>query len=225
MHGLARLFYLSVLLMLVCSACRQVPPPPAAKPDAYEQWVAANPRYPRTPEIYRDAELMQQANQFCPIYICLSQQRGRLYVRGKVAVDWPVSTGTDEHPTPTGSFRVLEKKRDYTSRTWGKILDADGKCVVADADTRTDTVPEGGQFIGAGMPNWQRLTPCGIGMHTGKVRAGRKLSHGCIRTPSLVAKELFRITAPQHSVVTIAEEKEACYPVFVQPQVAPPAAP
>ena len=226
MLNLARYFCLTALLLLICSACRSVPPTPAAaRPDAYEQWVTNNARYPRTLDMYRDEELMKQAKPTSPIYICLSQQRGRLYVNGKVAADWPVSSGTDEHPTPTGTFQVLEKKSDHISRTWGKILDSSGRCVIADADARTDTIPEGGQFIGSIMPYWQRLTPCGIGMHTGKVRVGRQLSHGCVRTPSLIAKELFRITAPGQSAVTISEEKEPCYPTFSQPLTTSTSAP
>ena len=44
------------------------------------------------------------------------------------------------------------------------------------------------------MPLWQRLTGDGVGMHIGKVRAGHRLSHGCIRTPGDMARELYRVT-------------------------------
>lgn len=189
--------------------------PVIIQPDGYELFVKAYPQYPNTMSIYRNKELMKKATPDCPIYICLSQQRGRLYVDGKVAADWPVSTGTGNHPTPTGNFRILEKKRDYTSRTWGRIYDAEGKCVNGNADSRTDVVPEGGKFEGSAMPYWQRMTGSGIGMHTGKVRAGRRLSHGCIRTPGRMASELFAITATGRSRVIVTREREACYPTFV----------
>lgn len=193
----------------------ELPPPLLIQPDGYELFVKANPKYPKTMEIYRNKELMKKATPDCPIYICLSQQRGRLYVNGKVAADWPVSTGTNAHPTPTGSFRVLEKKKNYTSRTWGKIFDAEGKCINRNADSRTDTIPEGGRFEGSPMPNWHRMTGSGIGMHTGKVRAGRQLSHGCIRTPGRMAGELFDITATRRTRIIVANKVEACYPTFV----------
>lgn len=193
----------------------EVPPPVLIQPDGYELFVKANPKYPKTMAIYRNAELLKKATPDCHIYICISQQRGRLYVNGKVAADWPVSTGTDEHPTPTGSFRVLEKKKEYTSRTWGKILDAEGKCINGNADSRIDTIPEGGKFVGSPMPNWHRMTGNGIGMHTGKVRAGRQLSHGCIRTPGRMASELFDITATRRTRIIVSKEVEACYPTFV----------
>ncbi len=214
----------TLLLPFVSISCQQqqqqVPPVVAPVveipvPDAYELWVKARTSYPRTMATYRNYELMKQADSSCPIYICLSQQRGRLYVGDKVAADWPVSTGTSKHPTPTGSFRVLEKKRSYNSRTWGKILDAEGKCVNSNADSRTDTIPEGGKFVGSPMPFWQRLTHSGIGMHIGKVRAGRRLSHGCIRTPSHIARELFKITATRRTRVYVLNAVEDCYPTFV----------
>lgn len=200
-----------------CSQQTQAPVAPVAppKPDNYEIFVRSHPNYPKIMDIYRNPELMSQASPQSPIYICLSEQRGRLYVNGRVAADWPVSTGTAGHPTPTGSFRVLEKKREYSSRTWGRMLDANGRCVDANANSATTPVPEGGRFVGSPMPNWQRLTGNGIGMHTGKVRAGRRLSHGCIRTPNRMARELFDITATGRTRVTVCDERESCYPNFV----------
>ncbi len=211
-----------LITLAVSSSCThqqqqqvQEPPPVVIQPDGYELFVKAHPKYPNTMVIYRNAELMKQAGPDSPIYICLSQQRGRLYVNGKVAADWPVSTGVSKHPTPTGQFRVLEKKRKYNSRTWGKVLNSNGKCINGNADSRRVSIPEGGRFVGSPMPNWQRLTGSGIGMHTGKVRAGRRLSHGCIRTPGRMARELFDITATGRSKVTITRDIEDCYPTFV----------
>lgn len=218
-----------LLVLSLSTSCtiQQTPEaqPTIIEPDAYEIFVKSHPKYPNTMSIYRNAELLSKADPTCPIYICISQQRGRLYVDGKVAADWPVSTGTTSHPTPLGTFRVIEKKRSYSSRTWGKILDADGKCVNGNADSRTDTIPPGGQFIGSPMPNWQRLTGNGIGMHTGKVRAGRRLSHGCIRTPSRMASDLFGITATGRTRVTVCQEIEACYPAFTAAAASPTSAP
>lgn len=207
-----------LLLPLVGTSCLRPVQPPAATaeipaPDAYELWVKSRPKYPKIRASYRNSALLQQADATSPIYICLSQQRGRLYVGDKVAADWPVSTGTENHPTPTGEFRVMEKEKDYSSRTWGKIYNAEGKCVLSNADARVDKIPTGGRFEGSPMPYWQRLTPGGIGIHIGLVSAGERLSHGCIRTPGYIARELFQITAVKDTCVCITDKPEACYPI------------
>ena len=65
----------------------------------YEHFVA-QPDYPTTMADYCDEKLLGMLNaNNSKIIICLSQQRARVYVNGKVAMDWPVSTGTDGHKT------------------------------------------------------------------------------------------------------------------------------
>lgn len=176
----------------------------------YEKFIT-NGYYPEVMDIYTDDELMAQADSACRIFICLSQQRGRLYVGNQVAADWPVSTGIQGRETPTGKFRITQKKEQYASNRYGKMYDAEGKCINSDADAFKDPVPEGGKFVGAPMPNWQRLTSDGVGMHTGKVRAGQRLSHGCIRTPHTMAVKLFAITKVG-TRVTICDKPEETFP-------------
>lgn len=159
----------------------------------YEHFVA-QPAYPKIMDDYCDEKLLSQitANN-SKIIICLPQQRARLYVNGRVAYDWPVSTGTDGHETPTGTFRVIEKNKDHKSNRYGKFVNAAGKTTDSNADA-SKGVPEGMTFQPAGMPNWHRLTLDGVGIHGGKVIPGRRLSHGCIRTPYKVAAKLFEYT-------------------------------
>lgn len=183
---------------------------PPHLPGSYEHFVTHH-NYPTTMKIFRDDALMAQANGRSPIYICLEQQRGRLYVNGQVAADWPVSTGVSSRPTPTGTYRVLEKKPDYASNLYGKIKDANGKTVIYNADATKDAIPEGGRFDGSPMPYWQRLTWDGLGMHVGKVKAGKRLSHGCIRTPREMAKSLYNVTSFR-TKVHIVDVLEPCYP-------------
>ena len=64
---------------------------------SYEFFVSHR-HYLDTMVVYRDRELLSRATSDCPIHICLQHQRGRLYVGGRVALDWPVSTGTPQHP-------------------------------------------------------------------------------------------------------------------------------
>jgi lipoprotein-anchoring transpeptidase ErfK/SrfK len=232
MKSLSVILLLTVsLLVLGVTSCTQVSPElraridkaeerlensPKPEPlpyaeDSYEHFVC-NHGYPKTMQIYRNAELLKQADRRSAVHICLQQQRGRLYVGGQVAADWPVSTGVEGRETPTGTYKALEKKKEYASNLYGNIKDANGKTVKRNADITLDEVPEGGMFEGSPMPNWQRLNWDGLGMHTGKVREGERLSHGCIRTPSVMATELFEITSCG-SRVHINEEVERCFPL------------
>ncbi len=216
-------------LCLGLSSCQQqqqqtqTPPPVifSPAPGSYEEFVYTVKGYPKVMDAYINQELMSKANKRnIRVAISLDQQRGRLYVKEKtpegqvyetVAADWPVSTGVDKHPTPTGNFRIRFKKKDHSSNRYGKMYDADGKCINRDADAFTEPVPEGGKFVGAGMPNWMRLTSDGVGMHTGKVKAGKRLSHGCIRTPGAIAEKLFDITGIG-TRVSITQGLEPSYP-------------
>lgn len=207
----------SIGLLGTLVSCTQ-PQPVAVTPDVadmspYEQFVSRSRSYPTVMEVYLDDELLEKAYGNGVIHICLGQQRGRLYVDGKVAADWPVSTGADTHPTPTGRYRVRLMKKEHASNRYGKFYDAEGKCVDNNADVFTQTVPEGGRFEGSSMPNWMRLTNDGVGMHTGKVKAGRRLSHGCIRLPHQVACLLFDEVVKIGTPVIIEEDIEQGYPV------------
>lgn len=207
------IFATAVAVLL--SSCQMTSLPEITEPGPveltrYEKFIT-NGYYPEVMDIYTDDALMAQADSSCPIVICLSQQRGRLYVGNQVAADWPVSTGIQGRETPTGRFRVTQKKEQYASNRYGKMYNAEGKCIDSDADAFKDPVPEGGKFVGAPMPNWQRLTSDGVGMHTGKVRAGQRLSHGCIRTPHSMAVKLFAITKVG-TRVTVCDKPEETFP-------------
>ena len=167
-----------------------------AYPAGTHEHFAAKKEYPLTLESYADDSLLSQVTRAnSKLVICIPQQRARLYVNGRVALDWAVSTGTNGHETPTGVFRVIEKNEDHRSSRYGKFIDASGKVTNSNADL-AHGLPEGHTFVGAGMPYWHRFTPDGVGLHTGKVVAGKRLSHGCIRTQNHVAKKFF-----QHSVM------------------------
>jgi lipoprotein-anchoring transpeptidase ErfK/SrfK len=165
-------------------------------PAGTHEHFAASKEYPLTLEHWADDTLLKQVTRAnSKLVICIPQQRARLYVNGRVAMDWAVSTGTNGHETPTGVFRVIEKNEDHKSSRYGKFIDAEGKVTNSNADL-AHGLPEGQTFEGAGMPNWHRFTPDGVGLHTGKVVAGKRLSHGCIRTQHHVATKFF-----QHSVM------------------------
>lgn len=160
---------------------------------SYEHFVA-KPKYPGTMENYCNERLLQQMTVVnSKIIVCIPQQRARLYVNGKVAYDWPVSTGSNGHETPTGVFRILDRETNHHSNRYGKYINSSGKTVNSNADT-SKGIPDGVKFSPASMPHWNRLTWDGVGIHGGKVVPGKRLSHGCIRTPYDVARKLFQYT-------------------------------
>ncbi len=195
---------IAIGLMTACETVDRKP--------TYTEFLQENEaQYPSTMEVYMNRELLEQAKSDSAIHICLTQQRGRLYVNGEVAADWPVSTGKKGSDTPVGTFKVLEKKKKHFSSVWGTIVDVNDICVVPSANSRKDKVPKGGEFLGAKMENWLRLTEYGIGIHTGYIRCNMPLSQGCVRTPAFIAEELYNI-AEIGTKVYIAQEPEANWP-------------
>ena len=108
------------------------------------------PSYPRTFRVWKD-EVQLNAEGARRVEIDLARQRGLFLVGGKVAMDFPVCTGTKRNPTPTGSFRISQKDIDHVSNIYD--------------------VP---------MPCFMRLTDYGVGLHVGDVFR-TPASHGCIR--------------------------------------------
>ena len=132
MERVAKKVFLGVagVLSVLLAGCQQqqqqqqnhvLPPVCAATPSHYERFVSGCKDYPSVMEVYLDDSLIKRADKKCQVVISLSQQRGRLYVDGKVAADWPVSTGADTHPTPPGRFRVRYKSKEYASNRYGKM--------------------------------------------------------------------------------------------------------
>ncbi len=166
---------------------------------SYEHFVASK-EYPKTAKVYcYDPLLNRITTTNSKIIVCLPQQRARLYVMGRVAMDWPISTGIQGHETPTGVFRVLEKKRNHHSGRYGKWVNSRGKVIDANADL-TQGTPTGASFRPSSMPCWHRLTWDGVGIHGGRVVPGRRLSHGCIRSPYAIARKLYEYSLPGMAV-------------------------
>ena len=139
--------------------------------------------YPKTSLYWKDAELYESVSaDDTHIEISTAKQRGYLMYGELIIIDYPICSGRKTHPTPTGSFKITEKKREKSSNRYGRIYDAEGKLLNGDADIRKDEVPEGGKFVGAPMPCWMRLNNDGIGHHIGPTLR-RPVSHGCIRGP------------------------------------------
>jgi len=122
------------------------------------------------------------------VEIDLQQQRAYLLENGRPVLASPISSGRYGHLTRTGSFKVVEKERAHYSSMYGKIVDAYGRTVVADADADMP-VPRGGKFIPAPMHYFMRFDGAD-GMHAGYL-PGYPASHGCVRMPEQLAIAFF----------------------------------
>jgi hypothetical protein len=99
------------------------------------------------------------------VVVSISDQRAYLYRQDQLVAVAAISTGVDEHPTPTGIFSVMLKKPMHRS-------------------VKYDNAP---------MPFMQMIDEYGIALHAGH-NPGRPASHGCIRLPADFAKRLYGIT-------------------------------
>jgi ankyrin repeat protein len=99
------------------------------------------------------------------IVVDLSDQRAWLYdSSGLELYTTKVSTGRSGFATPTGTFAITNKYRNWTSTIYD-----------------------------ASMPCFQRLSCGDFGFHQGNV-PGYPASHGCIRVPAGNAQKLFALT-------------------------------
>ncbi len=100
------------------------------------------------------------------LVISIPQQRMYVLRGGDLLATSRVSTGMRGHPTPTGTFPILQKQAIHHSNLYSN----------------------------APMPYMQRLTGDGVALHAGMVR-GYPASHGCIRLPYGFARTLYGMTS------------------------------
>jgi lipoprotein-anchoring transpeptidase ErfK/SrfK len=124
------------------------------------------------------------------IDIDLGAQKAFLLQEGKIVYETPISSGRPGHPTPTGYFQVLDKDENHLSTLYGKIVDAQGKTLVPNADSAMP-VPAGGRFVQAPMRHFLRFDGA-TGLHEGYL-PGYPASHGCVRLPAAKAALFFDI--------------------------------
>lgn len=120
-----------------------------ALPERHEDFRRSD-NYRLTFRTWKDDSLLKSGGHK-RLVIDLANQRGLCYVDEQVAMDFPVCTGTSNHDTPTGSFRISEKDVNHRSNLY--------HCA---------------------MPYFMRLSNDGIGLHVGDVYRV-PASHGCIR--------------------------------------------
>jgi peptidoglycan hydrolase-like protein with peptidoglycan-binding domain len=152
--------------------------------------------------VYKDKKLLANTKRAKKkIIVDVSEQRVRLYVDGKVALDAPCTTGAkhkfepntkiyrDKH-TPLGTYRITEKIADKRSTIFGDIY-KNGRRIYHGDRRKYKGSWKGVKFVGASLKHWMRLTSGGIGLHASKYVKRYPGTNGCIRLPYNVAHTLF----------------------------------
>lgn len=125
-------------------------------------------------------ERTDPANSY--VLILLKEQRGRLFINGEIAMDFPVCTGRiGGSETPKGTFRITEKKQEHRSSRYGCFVDAEDNLVKTNV-TSDMVPPPGAYYKGTLMEYWLRFNGA-VGMHVGNVIEREGESHGCVRLP------------------------------------------
>ena len=108
--------------------------------------------------------------------VSIPQQRAYIYRANRLIGVSTVSTGMRGHRTPTGRYPIMEKRRTHFSNLYNN----------------------------APMPFMQRLTWGGIALHAGQI-PGYPASHGCIRFPYEMARNVFSVTQVRSVVHILAD--------------------
>jgi len=163
--------------------------------------------YPRTYKVFKDEKLLARANgRNTQLKVDISQQRMRLYVNNRVALDSPCTTGSShklepntrtirDKSTPKGIFRIREKIALKRSTIFGDIY-RNGKKVYHGDRRKYKGSWKGAKFVGHPLKNWMRLTDSGIGFHASRYIKRYPGSNGCIRLPYAVANVVFKKVKP-----------------------------
>jgi lipoprotein-anchoring transpeptidase ErfK/SrfK len=152
--------------------------------------------------IYKNKDLLNEAtSKNTKVNIDISEQRAKLYVNNKIALDAPCTTGAKhkfepntkiyrDKRTPLGTFKITEKIRDKRSTIFGKYYKGK-RCVYTGDKRKYKGSKKGVQYKGASLGNWMRLTSSGIGLHASKYVKRYPGTNGCIRLPYHVSKTIF----------------------------------
>lgn len=147
----------------------------------FEDFISS-PGYRTSRDYWRGAALQNTDPANSHVEILLKEQRGRLYINGVIAMDFPVCTGRiGGSETPRGTYRISEKKVEHRSSRYGCFVDAEDNLVKADV-TSSQKPPKGAVFKGSKMDYWMRFNGA-IGIHVGNVVERQGESHGCVRLP------------------------------------------
>jgi len=174
------------------------------KPKCYNCYAdfKKNINLKRSYAVYTDKKLLARARKARKkLIVDVSEQRVKLVVNGKIALDAPCTTGAkhkfepntkiyrDKH-TPLGTYRIREKIANKRSTIFGDIY-RNGKRIYHGDRRKYRGSWKGVKFVGASLKHWMRLTSSGIGLHASKYVKRYPGTNGCIRLPYHVAHTLF----------------------------------
>jgi hypothetical protein len=124
------------------------------------------------------------------VKISRPQQKAFFYKGGVLVGVSKISSGNEDHATPAGRYKIIEKHKDHKSSVYGCFKDkATGMMTNDNVDIRVDKPKPSEIYYAAPMPNFMRITG-GVGMHTGYL-PGYAASHGCIRMPHQMSEKFF----------------------------------
>jgi lipoprotein-anchoring transpeptidase ErfK/SrfK len=139
------------------------------------------------------------------IVVSIPDRKLALIVNGQVQKVYRIAVGTDDTPSPSGEFKILNRIAKPTYYAPGKIVKP-GK-----------ENPLGTRWLG--------LSAKGYGIHGTNAPGsiGKPRSHGCIRMRNADVEELFDLVRVGDAVVLYAERTEQVVAVFGGPQPKTPA--
>jgi len=164
--------------------------------------------------VYQDPKLLKKAGgRNTLLKVDISEQRVKLVVDGKIALDAPCTTGSKhklepntrtyrDKRTPLGTFKVMEKIATKRSNIFGDIY-KNGKLIYHGDRRKYKGSWKGVKFVGAPLKNWMRLTSSGIGLHASTHVKRYPGSNGCIRLLPTVANTLFKKVKPGTTVKVV----------------------
>ena len=181
---------LPVIFLASCSSTSVKKKPTGGTLPLTHEAFMADPNYEISGDFWSSPVIEGRDPMNSVIEISLDKQRGYFYIKGELAMDFPVCTGKEnQHETPLGNFRITEMKKDHRSSLYGSFVDKNGD-VVKGGIRVTDSRPAGTHYRGAKLPYWMRFNGS-YGIHEGEVWR-KSASHGCVRIPIEVAEILFK---------------------------------
>ena len=138
----------------------------------------------------------EQAQVQRQIIVSLEDRKLALLEDGVVTRVFPVAVGKESSPSPSGSFKVVNRVSNPTYYHPGKVIPAGA------------SNPLGNRWIG--------LSQKGYGIHgTNEPKSiGKAASHGCIRMAKKDLEQLFEIVRPGDSVEIRGERDEETAQIF-----------
>ena len=130
-----------------------------------------------------------QATDPSAVHVKVSLATQNVYVEegNRLLMATPTCVGKPGYPTPTGSYRVIDKIQDKRSSTYGYWVNGSQ----AHPGTSAQSPGAGWHYVGYPMAFWVEFTP-GYGFHEGPIWPYPR-SHGCLHIHESASAKLFEL--------------------------------